>query len=570
MQRADEIVGGPGSADDIRGVVADVVRAPETARGRGRGGARRSARRRARDPARGRARGDRLPQAGRRRAQRVRAARVVGDRAVAELVAEPGAADAGGGARTFEGEGGAASWMSSAWDPAGGVGGDGDESPGVAPAPAPARAAAAARSRSRTAPQLVAAAIAVRRRGGDVVAGEGVLGRMSDLVAFADGYDEVGKRLLGSTVVVEDLDRALQLHDQGVTDRLVTLDGDVVDEDGVVAGGSRDAQGAGVLAQKREIRDLEEIVGQLEHDLSEAMTRLVTRARPSSSRSSRRSRGCARRSTRATSRSWATRRTRRACARELERHRDRLGQLGTEQLELEERLRAIAVDEAGDARARARAPRRGSTSSSATQLDLHRGGQRRIATGSRSSRRSLTEARIRAAQLGEKRAAAEASALRLQRTDAELAARAERLGARDRGRGAPRGDAARGLRSARGRARRACASGATPRSRALDEGRLGYQHAAHRADRGRARGARAARSRPTGSRAEVDQLELRNGQVAMHPARWSRIRSTSATSSRCTDDRPRLPPARAGHRGRGGAARRAARADRADGHATST
>src|SRR5262249_36230766 len=41
----------------------------------------------------------------------------------------------------------------------------------------------------------------------------------------------------------------------------------------------------------------------------------------------------------------------------------------------------------------------------------------------------LTEARIRAAQLGEKRAAAEASALRLAAMDADLAARAARLAA---------------------------------------------------------------------------------------------------------------------------------------------
>src|SRR5262249_54414460 len=119
--------------------------------------------------------------------------------------------------------------------------------------------------------QLVAAA-----RASAAIVGEGVLGRMADLVGFADGYESVGKRLLGGTVVVDDLGRALQLHRLGVGDRMVTLDGDVVEGDGVVAGGSRDAQGAGVLAQKREIRDLEDIVGTLEHDLAEATARLVT------------------------------------------------------------------------------------------------------------------------------------------------------------------------------------------------------------------------------------------------------------------------------------------------------
>ena len=151
----------------------------------------------------------------------------------------------------FEGEGGSSSWMSPAW----------------VEADAPPRAATSKiEFDDRT--QLNAAARAI--------GGHGVMGRMADLVAFQDGYEQVGKRLLGATVVVDDLDRAMKLHQAGVGDRLVTLDGDVVDEDGVVAGGSRDAQGAGVLAQKREIRDLGDIVGQLEHDLAEATARLVT------------------------------------------------------------------------------------------------------------------------------------------------------------------------------------------------------------------------------------------------------------------------------------------------------
>ena len=144
----------------------------------------------------------------------------------------------------------------------------------------------------------------------DAVGGDGVLGRMTDLVEFAEGYQGVGRSLLSDFVVVDTLDRAVALHQEGIHQPLVTLDGDVVDGAGVVAGGSRDAQGAGVLAQKREIRDLEEIVAGLEHDLSEATARCSPRAAISST-SPRRSRGCAARPTRATSRSWATRRTRR-------------------------------------------------------------------------------------------------------------------------------------------------------------------------------------------------------------------------------------------------------------------
>src|SRR5262249_40690931 len=43
------------------------------------------------------------------------------------------------------------------------------------------------------------------------IGGEGVLGRIAGLVDFAEGYERVGKRLLGGTVVVDHLDRALQL-----------------------------------------------------------------------------------------------------------------------------------------------------------------------------------------------------------------------------------------------------------------------------------------------------------------------------------------------------------------------
>src|SRR5262249_9808713 len=108
------------------------------------------------------------------------------------------------------------------------------------------------------------------------VGGDGVLGRMTELVEFADGYAQVGTSLLHDYVVVDSIERAIAMHAAGARETLVTLDGDLVDAAGVVAGGSRDAQGAGVLSQKREIRELEEIVEGLERDLTEATARLVT------------------------------------------------------------------------------------------------------------------------------------------------------------------------------------------------------------------------------------------------------------------------------------------------------
>lgn len=252
----------------------------------------------------------------------------------------------------------------------------------------------------------------------------GVLGRMSDLVALADGYEQVGKRLFGSAVVVDDLRCAQALRDEGVTDRLVTLEGDVVDHDGVVFGGSRDAQGAGVLAQKREIRDLEEIVGKLEHDLSEAMQRLV--AAKTELTQIVKALDALRTQTHEGDVAIMGHEKDEARARaELERHRDRLGQLGTEQLELEQRLSAIANDETAARQRRQSADDRIAELDRA-QLDLvsavtsHRDRLDGLTA-------SLTEARVKAAQLAAQRAAAEAAALRLRKTDDELAARVVRL-----------------------------------------------------------------------------------------------------------------------------------------------
>ena len=338
----------------------------------------------------------------------------------------------------------------------------------------------------------------------------GVLGRMSELVAFADGYAEVGKRLLGRTVVVEDLDRALRMHQEGVTDRLVTLDGDVVDADGVVSGGSRDAQGAGVLAQKREIRDLEEIVGRLEHDLSEAMTRLVT-AKTEHKQVLKALEGLRTQVHEGELAIMGHEKDEARLRADLERHRDRLGQLATEQLELEDRLRSIGGDEQSTRERREAAEARIDELERA-QLDLaaevtaHRDRLDELAA-------VLTEARIRAAQLGEKRAAAEASALRLARTDGELAARSERLTAEI-------DDAARRALTLREGCDALAAELAEVRERreaegrALDEGRTGYQ-ARFDAMTEVEMEARELRTRADKLSSEVNQLELRDGQVKM-------------------------------------------------------
>ncbi|MEO5769348.1 MAG: chromosome segregation protein SMC [Polyangia bacterium] len=105
--------------------------------------------------------------------------------------------------------------------------------------------------------------------------GEGVRGPLLDLIGYDRQYDRVATFLLGDVVVVENLARALELWRQTRTSKtIVTLDGEVVDPHGVVTGGSRESS-VGVLEQKREIRELEQIVAKLDTDYQEALARHV-------------------------------------------------------------------------------------------------------------------------------------------------------------------------------------------------------------------------------------------------------------------------------------------------------
>ena len=107
--------------------------------------------------------------------------------------------------------------------------------------------------------------------------GEGVRGPMLELIGFDRHYDRVAAYLLGDVIVVEDLRKALELWRQTKTEKtLVTLDGEVIDPHGVVTGGSRESAVAGVLSQKREMRELEEVVARLELAYQAALGRHVS------------------------------------------------------------------------------------------------------------------------------------------------------------------------------------------------------------------------------------------------------------------------------------------------------
>jgi chromosome segregation protein len=100
-----------------------------------------------------------------------------------------------------------------------------------------------------------------------------VRGRFLDMVNFGDDDQSVAETLFGDVLVVEDLLTALDRWRGGDRRTYVTLDGEVVDADGAVTGGSREAAGAGILAQKREIRELDGIIAELESQHNDAQFR---------------------------------------------------------------------------------------------------------------------------------------------------------------------------------------------------------------------------------------------------------------------------------------------------------
>jgi len=103
---------------------------------------------------------------------------------------------------------------------------------------------------------------------------DGVLGSLVDLVELDEKAGAIGRMLLGDAVVVDGLQRALELWSRGdMTRTLVTLEGDRVEPSGIVVGGSLEALDSALLQQKREIGDLEGVVTQLEEELRVAKQR---------------------------------------------------------------------------------------------------------------------------------------------------------------------------------------------------------------------------------------------------------------------------------------------------------
>jgi chromosome segregation protein len=250
----------------------------------------------------------------------------------------------------------------------------------------------------------------------------------------AASLSELGRTLLDGFWVVDTLESALALRASGTVGAdpsaaghrvtLVTLDGDLVDDRGVISGGSREAEGAGILAQKREIRELAEATEQLDAQLADATAHLVA-TKGELTQVTRTLEALRKESHDGDIAIMGHDKDLARYRSEYERVRERVAQLNGEQLELEERLRELAGEEV-EVRSRCEAAVTSLEQHEREQLGLLEGvsdGQARL----EELAQLLTEAKVRVAQLGEKRASLEAATLRLEAASRDLAARMAKL-----------------------------------------------------------------------------------------------------------------------------------------------
>ncbi len=106
----------------------------------------------------------------------------------------------------------------------------------------------------------------------EVVTRSGVVGFARDLVRFEPRVERAVERRLGNTIVVETLPVAVGLQREGVRNRYVSLEGELVDPSGVMTGGSH--QSRGLLTRTREIRELRDKTEELDKERKELGGRL--------------------------------------------------------------------------------------------------------------------------------------------------------------------------------------------------------------------------------------------------------------------------------------------------------
>ena len=107
----------------------------------------------------------------------------------------------------------------------------------------------------------------------DVENAAGFAGYAAESVKFDEKYRTIMEYLLGSVVIIDNMDNAVRVSKSGKRGlRYVTLDGEVINASGAVTGGRYKNKSANIFERKSEIADLEKIAEDLEKKILEGRT----------------------------------------------------------------------------------------------------------------------------------------------------------------------------------------------------------------------------------------------------------------------------------------------------------
>lgn len=95
----------------------------------------------------------------------------------------------------------------------------------------------------------------------------GVIGPLYPLVKVREGYENIARYLLEDVILVDSLEVALSLRNKNHRHTMVTLEGDILDASGIMSGGTGALGSQMFLEKKREIKELQTIVGEMEQEI---------------------------------------------------------------------------------------------------------------------------------------------------------------------------------------------------------------------------------------------------------------------------------------------------------------
>ncbi len=96
----------------------------------------------------------------------------------------------------------------------------------------------------------------------------GVLGIASELISYEKRLEPIFKHLLGGTVIVDNLDNAVELaRVTSYSVKIVTLDGDIINPQGSITGGSKKEVTSTLIGREREIKELTKSLEVLKNDV---------------------------------------------------------------------------------------------------------------------------------------------------------------------------------------------------------------------------------------------------------------------------------------------------------------